>query len=205
MEHLYKIISILGTVAFSISGAYAGIQKRLDWFGVIVVAFVTAVGGGTLRDVFLGQPVRWIHDEALIFIIFISAIVAILFATWIPKVDIPLQIFDALGLGCFYVLGYQRGISENNEVLSSFLLGTCTACAGGVIRDILLNEIPVLFRKEIYATACLVGFFTFYQIKSISSLEAYSNQITIFIIFAVRILSWKYGLSLPQTNANKSN
>jgi uncharacterized membrane protein YeiH len=108
-------------------------------------------------------------------------------------------------LGCFYVLGYQRGISENNEVLSSFLLGTCTACAGGVIRDILLNEIPVLFRKEIYATACLVGFFTFYQIKNISSLEAYSNQITIFIIFAVRILSWKYGLSLPQTNANKSN
>jgi uncharacterized membrane protein YeiH len=79
MEHLYKIISILGTVAFSISGAYAGIQKRLDWFGVIVVAFVTAVGGGTLRDVFLGQPVRWIHDETLIFIIFISAILAILF------------------------------------------------------------------------------------------------------------------------------
>jgi uncharacterized membrane protein YeiH len=103
-----------------------------------------------------------------------------------------------------YVLGYQRGISENNEVLSSFLLGTCTACAGGVIRDILLNEIPVLFRKEIYATACLVGFFV-YQIKNISGLEAYSNQITIFIIFTVRILSWKFGLSLPQANANKSN
>ena len=147
---LLHIIDIAGIVAFSIAGAFAAMEKELDVFGIIIIAFVTALGGGTLRDILIGEvPVRWMQDISSGVVVIIGAVIAMLFTNTLKNFHRILLVFDSIGLGFFTILGIQKGMAHQLHPAVCVALGTITACFGGVIRDISLNNIPLIFQKEI--------------------------------------------------------
>ncbi len=155
---LIELIDILGIAAFSISGAFAAMEKKLDIFGIFVMAFITALGGGTLRDLLIGeQPVSWMLNMNYSLIVFLSFLAAVLFSNLIRNFHPLLLLFDSLGLGLFTIIGIQKGIQADLHPVMCVALGTITACFGGIIRDVVLNNIPLIFQKEIYASACIAG------------------------------------------------
>jgi uncharacterized membrane protein YeiH len=156
------IIDLLGTAVFAISGAFSAMEKKLDIFGVMVLAFVTAIGGGTGREMLIGNlPVTWLRDITTPLTILAAFCAALLFRGVFKNLPKTLLLFDSLGLGLFTVTGIQKGLAAGIHPAMCVALGTITGCFGGVIRDLLLREIPVLFRKEFYATACIVGGFLY--------------------------------------------
>lgn len=192
------IIDILGTFSFAVSGAFLAMQKKLDPFGVLVLSFVTAIGGGTLRDIMIGNlPVSWLRNETATIVIFSSAIATLVFGRFLKQLTTTLFLFDALGLGLFTVIGIELGFEKHFSVGVCIALGTITACFGGVIRDVLLNDVPLLFRKEIYAMACIAGGSIYFLLKKIDIDENISKIVCILIIFAIRVLAVRYKLSLP--------
>ncbi|HEX7846114.1 MAG TPA: trimeric intracellular cation channel family protein [Chitinophagaceae bacterium] len=193
------VIDILGTFSFAVSGAFLAMQKRLDPFGVLVLSFVTAIGGGTLRDIMIGNlPVSWLRNETATIVIFASAIATMFFGRFLKQFTTTLFLFDALGLGLFTIIGVEMGIEKNFSTGVCIALGTITACFGGVIRDVLLNDVPLLFRKEIYALACIAGGLVYFLLKKINLDADVSKIICILIIFAIRVIAVRYKLSLPQ-------
>jgi len=196
--NISSVIEIAGTVAFAISGAFSAMQKRLDVFGVLIIGFVTAIGGGTIRDVLIGNtPVSWMRDYRSPLIILGTVIATIFFKKYIKTFKTTLFLFDALGLGLFTIIGIQKGIDSGLNPGVCVALGTITGCFGGVLRDILLNNIPLIFQKEIYATACIVGG-TIYMLL-INHLDKDMVEIlAVIIVCAIRIVAVKYKLSLPK-------
>ena len=173
-------------------------EKKLDVFGVFVIAFVASIGGGTLRDLLLGDtPVSWLLNLTYITIVVISATLAILFKNILKNFHVTLLIFDSLGLGFFTVLGIQKGIAYGLHPAICIGLGTITACFGGVIRDISLNNIPLIFQKEIYATACIFGGVVYFILSKTSSNQELIQFICIASIFLIRVLAVRYNWSLP--------
>lgn len=198
MINISPAIEIAGTVAFAVSGSYSAMLKRLDIFGVLIMGFVTAIGGGTIRDVMTGDtPVAWMRDYRLLLIILATVVATILFKKYIKTLKTTLFLFDALGLGLFTIIGTQKGITAGLNPGVCVALGTITGCFGGVIRDILLNDIPLIFRKEIYATACIVGG-TLYVLL-INQMDADVVKIlAVIVVCAIRIIAVRYKLSLPK-------
>jgi uncharacterized membrane protein YeiH len=195
---VFYVLDILGTIAFAISGALVAINKRMDPFGVFIIAFVTAVGGGTLRDVLIGkQPVIWMNDITYIFLIGIAVIIAIIFRKKLRYLQKSLFLFDTIGLGIFTITGTEIGINANFHPIISIALGTMTACFGGVIRDILCNDVPILFRKEIYATACIFGSIAFIILYNFNIDQNIVYVSTSLIVISIRLVAVKYHLSLP--------
>ncbi|HEY9167899.1 MAG TPA: trimeric intracellular cation channel family protein [Lutibacter sp.] len=195
---VFYILDILGTIAFAISGASVAMNKKMDPFGVFIIAFTTAVGGGTLRDTLIGrQPVIWMTDISYIFLIGISVIIAILFRQRLRYLNKSLFLFDSIGLGIFTITGTEIGINANFHPIISIALATMTASFGGVIRDILCNEVPVLFRKEIYATACILGSIAFIILHHLNIDKTIVYISTTFIVIAIRLIAVKYKLTLP--------
>lgn len=204
---LFNILDILGTVAFAISGALSAMNRRLDLFGIFIIAFVTAIGGGTLRDVLIGNtPVTWMENIVYVYLIGIVTILAIIFRNKIFYLRKSLFLFDTIGLGIFTITGVETGILNNLNPIISIALGAMTGTFGGVIRDILCNEIPVIFRKEIYATACIVGSLTYVILYDLGLHIDVIYVITSLIVILIRILVVKYKVILPTfylTNSNK--
>lgn len=195
---VFYVLDILGTIAFAISGALMAMNKKMDPFGVFIIAFVTAVGGGTLRDVLIGkQPVIWMNDITYIFLIGISVMIAIIFRKKLRHLQKSLFLFDTIGLGIFTITGTEIGINANFHPIISIALGTMTACFGGVIRDILCNQVPILFRKEIYATACIFGSIVFIILHNFNIDQNIVYVSTSLIVIAIRLVAVKYHLSLP--------
>ncbi len=202
--HFLEIIDILGTFSFAVSGAFLAMQKRLDPFGVLVLSFVTAIGGGTLRDIMIGNlPVSWLRNETATIVIFSSAIATMFFGRFLKQFTTTLFLFDALGLGLFTIIGIELGIEKDFSVGVCIALGTITACFGGVLRDVLINVVPLLFRKEIYALACIAGGLIYFGLKKIDLDENVSKILCILIIFTLRVLAVRYKLSLPQFYSEK--
>lgn len=201
------IIDILGTFSFAVSGAFLAMQKKLDPFGVLVLSFVTAIGGGTLRDMMIGNlPVSWLRNEMATIVIFSSAIATMFFGRFLKQFTTTLFLFDALGLGLFTLIGIELGIDKGFSIGICIALGTITACFGGVIRDVLLNDVPLLFRKEIYAMACIAGGLIYFLLKKINMAADMSKIICVLVIFAIRVMAVRYKLSLPQfDNKNKNS
>ncbi|UJF30408.1 trimeric intracellular cation channel family protein [Kaistella sp. 97-N-M2] len=198
-ENLNFIIEILGTISFAMSGSFAAMQKRLDPFGVLIIAFVTSVGGGTVRDVLLDVPVFWMHDMIMCSVIFITCLLSMIFKSIEKKFRVTLFVFDSFGLGLFTIVGIQKGLSADLHPLICLTLGTITGCFGGIIRDILLNRIPLIFRKEIYATACLLGGSVFLLLVNYGSFKYIFVQIsTILLIVFIRTLAVKYQWQIPK-------
>ena len=192
------IIDILGTFSFAVAGALSAMEKRLDPFGVLVLAFVTAIGGGTLRDILIGNlPVSWLSNETATIVIFGSAIMAMLFSRYLRHFTTTLFLFDAIGLGLFTIIGLEMGLSKEFSPGICIALGTITACFGGVIRDVLLNNVPLLFRKEIYAMACITGGLLYFLLEYLNVTSNFSKIICIIAIFTIRVLAFRFKLSLP--------
>lgn len=197
-EDLLRLIDILGTVTFAISGVFAAMEKKLDLFGILIIAFITAIGGGTLRDMLIGDlPVSWMRSMETPLIILASSAGAILFRNVIPNFQKTLFIFDSLGLGFFTVLGMQKGIKFGLTPGICIALGTITGCFGGVIRDMLLNNIPLIFKKEIYATACILGGVIYFLLLQIDFIKDWIDLLVMLLIFLIRFLSVRFKLSLP--------
>lgn len=193
------IITISGTIAFAVSGAFAAMQKRLDIFGVLIVAFVTAVGGGTLRDLIIGDtPVFWILNANYSLLIIITAVIAMFFWKKVKLLKIPLFLFGSLGLGFFTIIGIEKGLAFGLGPGICIALGTITGCFGGIARDILLNNIPLIFRKEIYATACIVGGIAFFTLPYLGISTLWTKIIAVNMVFIIRIVAVKYNLVLPR-------
>ena len=194
----YSIIDILGTIAFAISGVLVAMDKKLDLFGVFIIAFVTSVGGGTLRDILIGNtPVGWMREYTYIIIILITVILAILFVNQLKYFRRTLFLFDTIGIGLFTMLGIEKGLTANLLPVMCIALGTITACFGGVIRDILCNEIPVIFRREIYATACILGGFSYFLLVLLPIDSAYAYVGAIAVIIITRLLAVIFRIALP--------
>jgi len=195
---LFYTIDILGTVAFAISGVLVAMNKRMDPFGILIIAFVTAVGGGTLRDILIGQtPVGWMKDMTFTYVILGSAVFAVLARNKINYLRTSLFLFDTIGIGLYTVVGVEKGISAGLHPIICIALGTISACFGGVIRDILCNEIPVIFRKEIYATACILGGLSYFLIRKLPLESDFVFIISGMIVILVRLLAVKFKIALP--------
>ena len=195
---MFEFLDSIGTLVFAISGALTAIYKKLDLFGVYCIAFVTAVGGGTIRDVMIGRtPVGWMQDMNYIYIITFGFLLSIIFNRYLDKLRISMFLFDSIGLGVFTLIGLEKGIEYGLNPLICIILGTLTATFGGVIRDILCNEIPVLFRKEIYATLCIAGGILFFGLKELQIQSDIISLIVAVFIISFRLIAFKYNWSLP--------
>lgn len=195
---MFHLLDIIGTMAFAMSGALTAMNKKLDPFGVFIIAFVTAVGGGTLRDIMIGRtPVGWMRDLNYVYVIAIGFILAILFRKKFYKLRTSLFLFDTIGLGVFTLIGLEKGISVGLHPIICIALGTMTACFGGVIRDILCTEIPVIFRREIYATICILGGIVFFLLRKLDLDNDVLYLTTSLVIISVRLMAVKFKWYLP--------
>lgn len=174
-------------------------EKKLDPFGILIISFVTAIGGGTIRDVLVGDfPVNWLQNDTAILIIFGAALLTMLFGSYLKHLNTPLFLFDALGLGLFTIIGIEVGLEKNFSAGICIALGTISACFGGVLRDVLLNKVPLIFQKEIYALACIMGGLVYCFLRQTHLNADLSKVVSILLIFAIRIIAVRFQLSLPR-------
>jgi uncharacterized membrane protein YeiH len=191
------MIDIFGVVAFSISGVLSSLRKRMDAFGILIIAFVTSVGGGTLRDVLLGLPVMWMQDMTYVYVIIVTSVLAVIFRKKLSYLRKSLFLFDTLGIGLYTVVGVEKGISQELPAIICVALGTMSACFGGVIRDILCNDIPQIFRNQIYATACILGGLSYFVFLKLNFPESLIFFISGLVVIIVRLSAVIFKISLP--------
>lgn len=192
-------LELIGTFFFAISGALAMQDKEHDWFAAAFTGFLTAIGGGTIRDMMLGSyPLVWIGDINFLYAVLIGVVTAILFFRVFIKLRRTFMLFDTLGISFFTILGVEKAIGLGVQPEIAAIMGMFTAVMGGVIRDTLTNELPVIFRKEIYATACLAGAIVYLLIDIHTPLERnYNLSISILVIICIRLVALKFKLALP--------
>jgi uncharacterized membrane protein YeiH len=192
------ILEALGTFAFAISGIRLAAQKDFDLFGAFVVGFVTAVGGGTIRDLLLDTRPFWMTDSIYLIWTLTALLFVILFRNYLIKMNNTFFIFDTIGLALFTVVGIEKSLIAEFPFWVAIIMGTITGVAGGIMRDICINEIPLIFRKEIYALACIFGGIC-YHVCHINGLDQMFTQIaTCSTVLVIRILAVKLKISLPK-------
>ena len=195
---MFEILDIIGTLVFAISGALTGWHKKLDLFGVFIIAFVTALGGGTLRDVLIGRtPVGWMEDLTYVYVIVFGYFATIVLRAKLEQLRISLFLFDTIGLGIFTIIGIEKGIAVGLHPIICIALGTMTASFGGVIRDILCNEIPIIFRKEIYATVSIAGGVLFFVLNEFQVNTDVLYVVTSLFMITFRLLAVKNEWYVP--------
>ena len=198
MELIY-VLDILGTFAFAVSGALVAADKKFDLFGVIIIAFVTAVGGGMLRDVLIdAHPINWIGDLNYLYTIFAAVLLTFLFKSKILPLSKTLFLFDTIGLGVFTLLGLQKGLLYHLHPIIALIMGMISAVFGGVLRDVLTNKVPLIFEKEIYASACLAGGVTYLALNHFNISENLVFIISASVIVIIRVIAVKFHLQLPK-------
>lgn len=198
---LITTIDVLGTFAFAVSGATAAIRSRYDIFGILVLAFVTAIGGGTTRDLLIGNtPVNWLTDTLTIWSVLAGFIFGLLLHQKIGKWDGWFFFFDAVGLGVFTVTGVQIAQQAGMGVGISVALGAVTGCFGGVIRDVLAATKPLIFRKEIYASASVIGGLLYIMIAELGNSITIAQITAISSVMFIRFIAVRYHLELPKVN-----
>ena len=195
---LFNVLDILGIISFAISGSLVAMRKKLDPFGVFIIAFATSVGGGTLRDVLIGaQPVFWMKNTDIIFIIMLSYFFSFFFRRKLKYLNKSLFLFDTIGLGLYTIMGTEIGLNAGFHPVVVISIATMSASFGGVIRDILCNEVPVIFRKEIYATACVFGAMVYLLLHNLGFNETIVYVATSSVVITIRIIAVVFHLSLP--------
>lgn len=197
MPSFVDILDFIGTFAFAISGIRLASAKQFDWFGAYIIGFVTAIGGGTIRDVLLDVTPVWMTNPIYLICTAIAMVFVIAFGKYLIHLNNTFFLFDSIGLALFTVVGFDKSMAEGYPFWISIIMGSFTGAAGGVLRDVFINEIPLIFRKEIYAMACVVGGFIYWLCLQ-SGMESYGSQIVGgCAVFLVRILAVKYHLTLP--------
>ncbi len=195
---IFNVLDLLATIAFAVSGALAAMNKRFDPFGVGIIAMTTAIGGGTLRDMLIGRtPVGWMQDLNYLYMIFIGLGMALIFRHKLQKLRKTFFLFDTIGLGLFTITGVEIGINAGLNPIICIMLGTMSASFGGVLRDVLCNEVPVIFQREIYALASLIGGSCFLLLLKTGWEQDIIYVLTALIVISIRLLAVKYNWSLP--------
>lgn len=198
MTSLQYFLELTGTFFFAISGALAIQDHHDDLFGAGFTGFITAIGGGTLRDIMLGSyPLVWIGDIYFLYAIFAGGIVAYIFYRFLIQLRRTFLFFDAIGISFFTILGVEKALSLGVRPEIAAIMGMFSAVMGGVLRDTLTNEIPVIFRKEIYATACLAGAILYLILYRLHVDREINLIVSIILIFTIRLLAVKFKLALP--------
>jgi uncharacterized membrane protein YeiH len=200
LNPLYAL-DLVGTAAFAASGAWAGIRRRMDLFGVMVLGLVTATGGGVLRDILLGdQPPFCFKDEIYLYVAIAVSLATFVFYRRVSSLSQPLLYFDAVGLGTFVVIGTEKALAFRTGFLGSIMMGVMTATAGGMMRDVLANQVPLILRREIYASACLAG-------GSLLAVLYYSDLprtpallSSALLVIILRLLAIRFDWSLPRAD-----
>lgn len=191
------IIDHLGTFAFAISGIRLAVNKQFDWFGAYVVGFITAIGGGTVRDLLLGVTPFWMLNASYLIVTAIALISFVFLRRFIERMDITIFLFDAIGLGLFTVVGIEKSLDANYPFWIAIIMGMITGSVGGVLRDIAINEIPLIFRREIYALACVAGGLVFTLCYYLGLSSPWTNGISATTVIVIRILSNRFHVQLP--------
>ncbi|MCE3277899.1 MAG: hypothetical protein K0S44_90 [Bacteroidetes bacterium] len=194
------ILEVVGTGFFAISGALAANDKaQPDWFGAGFIGFITAIGGGSLRDILLGSyPLVWINDINFMYAIIIGVILASIFFKVLIRLRKTFFLFDTVGIAMFTIVGTEKALSLGVHPVIAAIMGMFSAIMGGVIRDVLTNEIPIIFKKEIYATACLSGAMTYLILDYLNIERNFNFILSALLVIAVRIVAVKMNLSLPK-------
>lgn len=195
---ILSILDIIGTFVFAISGALAAAEKRLDFFGTAFIGFITAVGGGTIRDVILGSyPVGWAKNIIYLNAIGLGILCAMLFRKYIISLKRTFAVFDTIGIGVFTILGLQKALMIGGiHPTIAVLMGMVSAVFGGVIRDTLVNEVPLIFHKEIYAMACLSGGVLFMILQYFGVSEPYTTISGVSLVIIIRVIAIRYELQM---------
>ncbi|MFI3239375.1 MAG: trimeric intracellular cation channel family protein [Bacteroidales bacterium] len=202
-DRVIFIIEVVATMAFAISGIRLAAAKDFDWFGAYTVGLITAIGGGTLRDVLLDTPVFWMSNTLYISVTGISMLVVVLFRKNLVRLDNTFFTFDTIGLALYVVIGVQKSVMLGHPMWVAIILGTITGTVGSVLRDILINEPPLMFRKDIYATACIAGGMM-YWLAGLMSLGLAFQQILCFVtVVVIRFLALIYNWSMPTMPINE--
>ncbi len=195
---LLNIIDHIGVFVFAVSGILSASEKRLDLFGGVVLAFITALGGGTLRDLLLNTEVAWMKADTLIYTVLLGAIAGLIFHRRFAQWRRTFFIFDTIGIAVYTTLGLQKALNFDHLPVVAVFLGVISATFGGVIRDVLCNEIPLIFRKEFYATACLAGGFLYVIAVQWLKMETTIAMIScIGMVVVLRILAVKLKWQMP--------
>lgn len=191
------IFDLAGTFVFAISGVLTALSKKFDLVGSIIIGIVTAVGGGTLRDLLIGEtPVGWLLDLNYLIVVLAAVIISYLFRDQISNLRKSMFLFDTMGIGLFTILGLQKTLSAGLSIPIAIMMGIVSAVFGGVIRDVLTNEIPLIFRKEIYATACLAGAIIFIIVEQFIRLPTVNMVVSMLVVFIIRYIAIKKQWSL---------
>ena len=201
VKNLQEVIEFIGTFAFAMSGIRLAGAKQYDWFGGFVCGLVVAIGGGTIRDVMLGQTPFWMTSPIYLICTMLAQVVFIIFHHILKKLDNAWLVFDTLGLALFTIAGIQKSLALGYPFWVAIMMGCITGAAGGVIRDVLLNNEPVIFQKEIYAIACVIGGVV-YQLMWMASVSLYITVPSVFVVVClIRFLAVRYHISLPKLHS----
>lgn len=191
------VIEFFGTIAFAISGIRLASAKRVDWFGAFVVGFVTATGGGTLRDLLLGVTPFWMLTSVYVWCTIVALMLVIIFPQKLIRLNNTFLWFDSIGLGLFVVVGTEKTLALGYPFWVVVIMATITGVVGGMIRDILINEIPAIFRQEWYALACIFGVSIYYILQAIGLDPVIVQISTAASVFVIRLIATRYRLGLP--------
>jgi uncharacterized membrane protein YeiH len=198
---LLYTLDLVGTAAFAASGALAGIRRKMDLFGVMVLGLVTAIGGGTLRDLLLGDsPPFCFKNETYLYLAMAVSLFTFALYRHLSSMRQPLLFFDAIGLGTFVVIGTEKALHFKLGFLGAVMMGVMTATAGGIMRDVLANQIPYILRKEIYASACLSGGTLLVVLIHVGTARSLALIIAAATVIAVRLLAIRFNWALPRAN-----
>lgn len=201
----FVIIEFIGTMAFAVSGIRMASSKRFDWFGALIVGMATAVGGGTIRDLMLGVSPFWLTNKIYIICCIVSLLWVVIFGKVLIHQKNTWFIFDTVGLALFNVIGIEKTLQMGFPLWTAITMGCITGAAGGVIRDILINEVPLIFRKEIYAMACIAGGVVYVTCYKAFGMSAELNALfSSMVVIAVRVLAVKYQWHLPVLKGDES-
>ncbi len=196
MNWIYTI-DLIGTLVFAISGVLAAIDKKFDLVGAFILGLTTAVGGGTLRDMMIGStPVGWMTDLNYLFIILAALPLCYLFKNYILKLRRSMFLFDTIGIGLFTILGLQKTLGVGLAPPIALLMGIISATFGGVLRDVLSNQVPLIFRKEIYASACMAGGLVFLLLEYCFKGSIYNLLAAMSVVMVIRYLAVRFEWSL---------
>ena len=200
METLFYFTDLFGVAVFAITGALMAGRKSMDLFGVLVIAIVTALGGGTLRDLILdNHPVSWIRNDLYILVASLAAVGTVLWVRMTrPIHEKGLLIADAIGLAMFTVIGCEVALQNQVPYSTAVIMGVMTGVAGGVMRDVICNEIPLIFQKEIYATACLIGAVVFITMRELNTAHWLDTTVAMLTVLIIRLAAIRWHISLPR-------
>ncbi len=198
INNMIEIIDAIGAFVFAISGIRMAANKGFDLFGAFVVGFATAIGGGTLRDLLLGVTPVWMTNSLYVTMTILALLFVVVFRKRLIHMNVTFFIFDTFGLALYTVVGIEKTLAYDFPWWVPIAMGTMGGAAGGIIRDVLLAEVPLIFKKEIYATACIFGGVMFFVCDSFGANQLVSGLVCAGVVVASRILAVRYGISIPK-------